>query len=158
MTKPLERCAVCGSDKMERLENQNHKVPFKMASKLKWFELSGLSFEKCHSCGEIYYSPDDIDLKEQKLNEALEENRRKKGLLTAKEIKEIRESLGYSQDKLDKILGFGARSFARWETYRADQSRAADLLLRALKNGGKKLLNSLIDEHKSGKTKKHKAA
>ena len=49
-------------------------------------------------------------------------------------------------DQLDKLLGFGARSFARWETYRADQSKAADLLLRALKSGGDPLLKTIIEE------------
>lgn len=147
----MKTCAVCGSEKIKRLIKQELDVSFKTSSKLKQFKLSGLSFEKCTDCGEIYFSPEDIETKEQKLNQKLIKERRKKGLLTAPEIKEIRKSLGYSQEELDKLLGFGARSFARWETYRADQSRAADLLLRALKNGGKKLLKVLISEQKKNK-------
>ena len=149
----LEYCAQCGSEKIERLTNQTRKVPFKTATKVKWFELTGLSFEKCINCGEEYLSPEDIDDEEKKLNAILENERKKKGLLTAPEIKEIRKTLGYSQDELDKLLGFGARSFARWETYRADQSKAADLLLRALKSGGKKLLKSIITQQNPKKIK-----
>ncbi|OGH99909.1 MAG: hypothetical protein A2Y25_05455 [Candidatus Melainabacteria bacterium GWF2_37_15] len=147
----LEQCAQCGSDKIQRFENQTRKIPFRTATKVKWFELSGLSYEKCLDCGEEYLSPEDIAIENQKLNEVLQKERMKKGLLTASEIKEIRKELGYSQDELDKLLGFGARSFARWETYRADQSRAADLLLRALKRGGKKLLKEIISEQKAEK-------
>ncbi len=151
----MKTCAVCGSENIKKLINQNLDVSFKTSGKVKQFQLSGLSFEKCLNCGEIYFSFQDIDIKEQKLNEKLIAERKKKGLLTALEIKEIRKKLGYSQDELDKLLGFGARSFARWETYRTDQSRAADLLLRALKRGGKKLLKAIISEQK---TKKKEAA
>lgn len=140
----MKTCAECGSENIKRLTNQELEVSYKTSSKVKRFKLSGLSFEKCDDCGEIYFSTEDIETKEQKLNERLVQDRKKKGLLTAPEIKEIRNNLGYSQDDLDKLLGFGARSFARWETYRADQSRAADLLLRALKRGGKPLLEALI--------------
>ena len=147
----MKTCAVCGFENIKRLSNQNLEVSFKTSNKVKRFQLSGLSFEKCSDCGEIYFSPDDIKIKEQELNKKLIEERKKKGLLTAPEIKEIRKSLGYSQNELDRLLGFGARSFARWETYRTDQSRAADLLLRALKRGGKKLLKALISEQKTEK-------
>jgi putative zinc finger/helix-turn-helix YgiT family protein len=145
----LEECAICGSKNIRKLTDQSLDVSFKTASKVKKFTLSGLSFEKCLDCEEIYFSWEDIEIKEQKLNEALESGRKKKGLLTAQEIKEIRATLGYSQDQLDKLLGFGARSFARWETYRADQSKAADLLLRALKSGGDSLLKIIISEQKT---------
>jgi putative zinc finger/helix-turn-helix YgiT family protein len=145
----LKECAICGSKNMKRLENQPDRTPFKMSNKIKWLELEGMSFEKCLDCGEIYYSPEDLELLDKKRTEALESGRKKKGLLTAQEIKEIRATLGYSQDQLDKLLGFGARSFARWETYRADQSKAADLLLRALKSGGDSLLKTIISEQKT---------
>lgn len=144
----MNTCAVCGSENIGKFKNQSLEVSFKTATKIKKITLSGLSYEKCFDCGEIYFSAQDIELKEQKLKEVLVAERKKKGLLTAQEIKEIRAALGYSQDQLDKLLGFGARSFARWETYKADQSKAADLLLRALKTGGKKLLNKIIDEQK----------
>ena len=144
----MNNCSICGLENIKNMINQDLEVSFKTASKLKKFTLSGLSFEKCLDCGEIYFSFEDIEIKEQKLNEVLINERKKKGLLTAQEIKEIRASLGYSQDQLDKLLGFGARSFARWETYRADQSKAADLLLRALKSGGNPLLKTIIEEQK----------
>jgi putative zinc finger/helix-turn-helix YgiT family protein len=149
MTKStLEQCAVCGSLNMTRIKNAEIEAPFRTATKIKKIKLTGVSFDKCLDCGEEYLNAFDCELHDQKLREALEAERKRKNLLTADEIKEIRESLGYSQTQLEKLLGFGSKSFARWETYRADQSKAADLLLRAIKQGGKKLLQSLIDDQK----------
>lgn len=142
--KKLDECAVCGSKNIKRLENQPDRTPFKTSNKIKWLELEGMSFDKCLDCGEIYYSPEDLELLDKKRTEALEADRKKKGLLTAVEIKEIRENLGYSQTELERLLGFGNKSFARWETYKLDQSRAADCLLRALRKYGKNLLSELI--------------
>jgi len=142
--KKLEECAVCGSENIKRLENQQDRVPFKTSNKVKWLELEGVSFDKCFDCGEIYYSPEDLELLDKKRIEVLEAGRIKKGLLTALEIKEIRENLGYSQAELERSLGFGNKSFARWETYKLDQSRAADCLLRALRKYGKNLLSELV--------------
>ena len=153
MKKPLTEC-ICGSKNIVREENQNDVMKFRTANKTKNIHLSGLSWTKCLDCGEIYFNPQECEIYDQKINETLANERRKKGLLTGEEIKEIRESLGYSQDKLDKFLGLGAKSFARWETYRAEQTRAADLLLRAIKKGGKEFLESLINEQKP----KNKAA
>ncbi len=155
MTKKLEQCGICGSENIERQENQQHLKKFKMSNKIKELHLTGLNWEKCLDCGEVYFNPDDCDLYEQKIKTALETDRKKKRLLTAQEIKEIRQNLGYSQAKLEKLLGFSNKSFARWETYKTDQSKAADLLLRAIKKGGKELLNSLLDEQE---TKKKNAA
>jgi len=158
MSKPLTQCAICGSNNIKRLENQQDRTPFKTSGKVKWLTLEGISFDKCLDCGEIYYNPQDLELLKVKTKETMEENRVKKGLLTAQEIKEIRESLGISQVELEKLLGFGAKSFARWETYKADPSRAADLLLRAIKKGGRTFLDSLVSEQQLKKPKKSKVA
>ena len=86
---------MCGSENIIRLKNQKDTTPFKTANKVKWLELEGISFDKCADCGEIYYSPEDLELLDIKRAEALECQRKQKGLLTAEEIKEIRENLGY---------------------------------------------------------------
>jgi len=143
-----KQCVTCGSTDIKRFENQTEKMEFKVGNKIKKFLLTGLSYSKCQKCGEGYLNPQDGHIETQKLLEALAEDRRKRGLLTAEEIKEIRDELGYTQDQLDKLLGLGKKSFARWETYKVDQSRSADLLLRAIKKGGKDFLISLVNERK----------
>ena len=144
----MKTCAICGSNDIIRQENQQDTVEFKVGNKKKPLNLTGLSWSKCQNCGECYLNPQDCKIESHKILEALKEDRIKRGLLTAEEIKEIRESLGYTQDQLDKLLGLGSKSFARWETYKVDQSKSADLLLRAIKKGGKDFLIELINERK----------
>ena len=76
----MNTCSTCGSENIKNLINQDLEVSFKTTSKVKKFTLSGLSFEKCLDCGEIYFSLEDIEIKEQKLNEILISERQKKGL------------------------------------------------------------------------------
>lgn len=54
------------------------------------------------------------------------------GLLTSCEIKRIRVKLGYTQENLSKLLGGGAKAFARYENSDVVQSEAMDNLLRVL--------------------------
>jgi len=154
----MKTCAICGSLDMKRLEGQTVESKFKTSNGIKTFKIEGLSCTKCNNCGEEYLNPDDIKLETQKLKEALAEHRKNKGLLTAEEIKEIRDSLEMSQAEIEKMLGFSSKSFARWETYKADQSKAADLLLRAIKKGGKQFLDSLLSEQNPKIVKKQRAA
>src|SRR5690554_5061003 len=52
-----------------------------------------------------------------------------KGLLTSKEIKEIRSKYGISQTTFSKILGFGEKTIARYETG-SIQDKSQDNLMR----------------------------
>lgn len=144
-----EQCVICGSKDIIRLENQTDSITFKVGDKLKKFVLTGLSLSKCQSCGEGYLNPKDCEIESQKLLEALANERRRKGLLTGEEIREIRVSLGFTQVEFEKLLGLGAKSFVRWENYKTDQSKSADLLLRAIKKGGKDFLLSLLNEKRA---------
>jgi len=60
----MNTCATCGSENIKKLTNQDLEVSFKTATKVKKFNLSGLSFEKCFDCEEIYLSLEDIEIKE----------------------------------------------------------------------------------------------
>ena len=142
----MKTCAMCGSSDIIRQENQQDMTRFKVGNKKITIHLTGLSWSKCKNCGEDYLNPQDCKIESQKLFEALAEERKKRGLLTGEEIKAIRESFGFTQVEFEKLLGIGAKSFVRWENYRSDQSKSADLLLRAIKKGGKEFLLSLIEE------------
>lgn len=56
------------------------------------------------------------------------------GLLTAAEIKEIREKTGFSRREFAEAFGIPSASMERWENGRLVQNKTADTLLRALKN------------------------
>lgn len=55
-----------------------------------------------------------------------------KGLLTSKEIIELRNQFGVSQIDLCKILGWGEKTIARYESHQV-QTRAHDIVLRKIK-------------------------
>lgn len=129
----MKKCIDCENE-LTYLTNQTLAVNFKTANGIKKLNLKGLSFSKCNKCGEIYFDSKDSKIHDEQLIIALEENRRKKGLLTAKEIKQIREERNLTQEELEKLLRVSPKNVARWETYKSDQSKTADLLLRMLKD------------------------
>lgn len=57
------------------------------------------------------------------------------GLLTPKEIRELRERLGHTQEQMSDLLKLGAKTWSRWETGRQRPSQSLNLLLRAIRAG-----------------------
>lgn len=57
------------------------------------------------------------------------------GLLSADELKALRNRLGLTQSELGDLLQVGEKSYTRWETGRARPSRSINVLLRALRDG-----------------------
>lgn len=83
----------------------------------------------CSRCGErILDARQSRDLHRR----ALDLYRRKHGLLTAQEIKTIREKNGLSQVELADLLKLGAVTLSRWEAGRFVQSASMDVLLRLI--------------------------
>jgi len=60
--------------------------------------------------------------------------RRKHGLLSADEIRAIREHLGLTQASLSRLLRLGANTVSRWESGRNVQTAAMDILLRLIRD------------------------
>jgi HTH-type transcriptional regulator/antitoxin MqsA len=85
---------------------------------------------QCRDCGEQYLEPEQIRAFERK---KLDAQRTAKNLLTADEIRRIREQLGVSKERLEKILNLNPRSFHRWESGLSIQSDAVDTVLRLLR-------------------------
>ena len=57
------------------------------------------------------------------------------GLLSAEEIKMLRERLGLTQNEMSNLLQIGAKTYTRWESGRARPSRSMNVLLCALRDG-----------------------
>jgi putative zinc finger/helix-turn-helix YgiT family protein len=85
---------------------------------------------ECTDCGERYLEPEQIQAFEQKVIEA---QRAAKNLLSANEIRLIRESLGIPKERLEKILNLNLKSFYRWENGLSIQSDIVDTMLRLLR-------------------------
>jgi len=60
--------------------------------------------------------------------------REKYGLLSADEIRAIRERLGLTQAELAALLRLGDNTISRWESGRNVQSAAMDMLLRMIRD------------------------
>ena len=86
---------------------------------------------KCPKCGEIVMRFQDA----KRLHEdACEIYRRKHGLLSAEEIRAIREQFNLNQADLARLLRLGANSISRWESGRNVQTAAMDMLLRLIRD------------------------
>jgi putative zinc finger/helix-turn-helix YgiT family protein len=60
--------------------------------------------------------------------------RKKHGLLSADEIRALRELFGLTQVDLARLLRLGANTVSRWEAGRNVQTGAMDMLLRLLRD------------------------
>ena len=57
------------------------------------------------------------------------------GLISASELRTIRQRLGLTQRELGNLIQVGEKSYTRWETGRARPSRSLNVLLCALRDG-----------------------
>jgi putative zinc finger/helix-turn-helix YgiT family protein len=85
----------------------------------------------CPKCHEVVLRFDDARKLRQ---QALEIYRRKYGLLSADEIRSIRERFGLTQAELARLLRLGANTISRWEAARNGQTAAMDMLLRMIRD------------------------
>ena len=80
-------------------------------------------WEECQTCGEAILPPE--------LLENLDRQRYiRLGLLRPSEIKAIREKAGLTQAQISRILGFGEKSYTRWESGKLLQNKSSDNLIR----------------------------
>jgi putative zinc finger/helix-turn-helix YgiT family protein len=86
---------------------------------------------RCPRCGETVLARDQIEA--LRLG-AFQVYRRNHGLLSAAEIRSIRERHGLSQGELARLLRLGANTVSRWEAGRNVQSAAMDVLLRLIRD------------------------
>lgn len=86
---------------------------------------------KCPNCGEVVLRYQDS----KRLGEdAIAIYRKKHGLLSADEIRAIREHFDLTQAELARLLRLGASTISRWESGRNVQTAALDVLLRLIRD------------------------
>lgn len=84
----------------------------------------------CPKCGEVVLRFQDA----KRLGEdAIAIYRRKHGLLSADEIRAIRQRFGLTQRALARLLRLGANTVSCWESGRNVQTAALDMLLRLIR-------------------------
>ncbi len=85
----------------------------------------------CRKCRESVLRFDDA---RRLMQRALEIYRRKYGLLTADEIRSIRERHGLTQAEMARLLRLGGNTISRWEAGRKVQTASMDLLFRMIRD------------------------
>jgi putative zinc finger/helix-turn-helix YgiT family protein len=86
---------------------------------------------RCPNCGEVVLRHQDS----KRLGEdAIAIYRRRHGLLSASEIRAIREHFALTQADLARLLRLGANTVSRWESGRNVQTAAMDMLLRLIRD------------------------
>ena len=85
----------------------------------------------CPKCHEVVLRFDDARKLRQR---ALEIYRQKYGLLSAEEIRSVRERFGLTQADLARLLRLGANTISRWEAARNVQAASLDILLRIIRD------------------------
>jgi putative zinc finger/helix-turn-helix YgiT family protein len=122
---PDDACPGCGTPMREKrgklklpVNGQEITVP----------ETTHLSCPKCHEV--VLRSADARRLRQR----ALEIYRGKYGLLSAEDIRSIRERFGLTQAELARLLRLGGNTMSRWEAGRNVQTAAMDMLLRMIRD------------------------
>lgn len=122
---PVDACPACGTGMKEkrgtlRLPVNGEEVAVPSAVHL-----------SCTKCGEVVLRFQDS----KRLGEdAIAMYRRKHGLLSADELRAIRERFDLTQAGLAKLLRLGGNTVSRWESGRNVQTAAMDILLRLIRD------------------------
>ena len=122
---PDNACPECGTPMREK--EASLKFPVN-GEELAVPDSSHLSCPKCH---EIVLRFDDARRLRQR---AMEIYRQRYGLLSADDIRSIRERFGLTQAEMARLLRLGANTISRWEAARNVQTASMDMLLRMIRD------------------------
>lgn len=86
---------------------------------------------RCPKCGEIMLGFQEAKRLQQ---DAIELYRTQHGLLSADEIRAIRDRFELTQADLARLLRLGANTVSRWESGRNVQTAAMDIVLRLIRD------------------------
>lgn len=89
-----------------------------------------VEYYKCMECGEEFEDPGS---KDDPLEKAYREYRRRHGMIQPEEIREMRKLYGLTQQELSKLIGWGGATLSRYENG-ALQDDAHDRILQLIKS------------------------
>src|SRR5262245_33323909 len=125
VVRPDTTCPECGAEMRERRSKLTLPVNGEDIA------VPGATHLSCPKCHEVVLRFDDARRLRQR---ALEIYREKYGLLTADDIRSIRERHGVTQAEMARLLRLGANTISRWEAGRNVQTASMDILLRMLRD------------------------
>jgi putative zinc finger/helix-turn-helix YgiT family protein len=122
---PDDACPACGATMVVR------RSTLRLPVNGEEIAVPSAAHLRCLNCGEILLRYQDS----KRLGEdAIAIYRKKHGLLSADEIRAIRERFELTQADLARLLRLGANTVSRWEAGRNVQTAAMDMLLRLIRD------------------------
>jgi len=122
---PDDACPRCGTMMEERSGELTYSVNGQKIA------VEDVPHMRCPACDEAVLGNDEAALLRQR---AFTLYRNKYGLLSAEEIRAIRERLGLTQSHFAALLRLGGNTLSRWEAGRKVQTASLDLLLRLIRD------------------------
>ena len=120
-----DACPRCGTTMVER------RSALKLPVNGEEVSVPSAVHLRCPKCQEIVLRFSDAKRLQQ---DAIAIYRKKHGLLSADEIRGIRERFGLTQSQLAHLLRLGANTISRWEAGRNVQTEAMEMLLRLIRD------------------------
>jgi putative zinc finger/helix-turn-helix YgiT family protein len=122
---PSDACPTCGTTMLEKRARLHLPVNGEDIA------VPSAAHLRCPKCDEIMLRFQDS----KRLGEdAIAIYRKKHGLLSADEIRAIRQRFDLTQADLTRLLHLGANTISRWESGRNVQTEAMDILLRMIRD------------------------
>ena len=122
---PANACPECGAAMREK------RGKLKLPVNGEEITVPGATHLGCPKCREVVLRIDDARRLRQR---ALEIYRAKYGLLTADEIRSIRDRHGLTQAEMARLLRLGGNTISRWEAGRNVQTASMDMFLRMIRD------------------------
>jgi putative zinc finger/helix-turn-helix YgiT family protein len=132
-TRPRRRAVVLPDDACLTCGTMMRRTQEALTSSVNGEEIRvpKISHLRCPKCGEGLFSLQEAEA--LRLG-AFDIYRKKYGLLSADEIRAVREQHGLTQAELAQLLRLGGNTLSRWEAGRNVQSAAMDVLLRLIRD------------------------
>jgi len=125
VVRPDDACPTCGT--MMRRTRERVTLPVNGEE----IRVPNIPHLRCPECGEGLFTLQDAEM--MRLG-AFDIYRRTHRLLSADEIRAIRERYGLTQAELARLLRLGGNTVSRWEAGRNVQTAAMDVLLRLIRD------------------------
>ena len=122
---PDDACPTCGAMMVER------RSTLRLPVNGEEIAVPSAAHLRCPECHEVV-----LRLKDSKRlgEDAIAIYRKKHNLLSAEEIRAIRDHFALTQAQLARLLRLGANTVSRWESGRNVQTGALDVLLRLIRD------------------------
>jgi putative zinc finger/helix-turn-helix YgiT family protein len=119
-------CPECGQGHLFSL-TRTEEFDFDLGDETIKVRAENVPIKQCDKCGEVLIGPAAANAEHEAICRAA-------GFLLPFEIKAIREKLGWSQQHMADLTGFGIETVSRLERGRLLQNRSNDMVLQAIRD------------------------